>query len=509
MRRKKVDNTIERNIITGMITSNEFLKVTSNIYRSELMKTPFIKTIARWCIDYYDSYEKAPGETIEDIFETHERNDLDEEQGNAIRDFLVSISDEHERGEVFNVKYVLDQTKEYWINNALKNMTLDVKVHLDNGDVDLATEMVESFKALEVSEDSMSDCIDPYTDEEALWKAFQTKPEGMFNFPGALGELLQSQLDRECFVALMGPEKRGKTFWLLEFAELARKARLNVAFFSAGDMSEGQTLRRMAIRSTGRNTDKHFCGMIEIPELDCLENQEDECGLMNRTCGVGIDEDNYYPCTGCLDNIKDRHNFKPTLTYRERPPVKPLDYGDAQEAFKTAKKRMKGRHFKLITKPTDTINTKMIRAYLDSFERNDNFIPDVIIVDYADIMAPEKSNSNGEFRHDQNETWKALRGLSLEYHCLVLVATQTDAASYDKHIIGLGNFSEDKRKYGHVTCMVSLNQSPEEKEDSLMRLAKILVREGMANPARTVTVLQCLAEGRPFLDSYWTPKDND
>ena len=46
-------------------------------------------------------------------------------------------------------------------------------------------------------------------------------------------------------------------------------------------------------------------------------------------------------------------------------------------------------------------------------------IPDVIIVDYADILAPEDTRQS-EKRHQVDETWKALRRLSQEWHALVI-----------------------------------------------------------------------------------------
>ena len=109
-----------------------------------------------------------------------------------------------------------------------------------------------------------------------------------------------------------------------------------------------------------------------------------------------------------------------------------------------------------------------------------------------------------EERHRQNKIWKQLRSLSQERHCLVVTATQADAKSYESGLLHMKNFSEDKRKYGHVTAMYGLNQDKDgrEKNIGLMRINEIVLREGDYNTSKTVTVLQNLRRGRPFLGSF-------
>jgi hypothetical protein len=135
------------------------------------------------------------------------------------------------------------------------------------------------------------------------------------------------------------------------------------------------------------------------------------------------------------------------------------------------------------------------------WERTDGFIPDVIIIDYIDILAAEP-NSPSEERHRKNETNMALRKLSQDYDCCVISATQADAASYYQKSITKSNFSEDKRIFGHVTAMFALNQTIEEKRKGLMRIAPLVIREDDYDESFNVTVGQCLAIGAPYLFSY-------
>jgi replicative DNA helicase len=161
---------------------------------------------------------------------------------------------------------------------------------------------------------------------------------------------------------------------------------------------------------------------------------------------------------------------------------------------------MAGRGLRVSSHPNNSISARDIRATLDTWEHFDGFIPDVVVIDYADILAP--IDNRKEHRHQQNETWQTLRGLSQERHCLVITATQADADSYDRHHLSLNNFSEDKRKYGHVTAMLALNQTQEEKATGIMRIGVLLAREGEVDARSEVAILQCLRAGQPCLASY-------
>jgi len=153
---------------------------------------------------------------------------------------------------------------------------------------------------------------------------------------------------------------------------------------------------------------------------------------------------------------------------------------------------------------TSNSSTKVedIRNSLDEAIK-EGWVPDVVVIDYADILAPEAGVRGEDFRQQTNDTWKALRRLSQDYHCLVVTATQSDAASYDARIIRKKNFSEDKRKLAHVTGMAGLNQTEEEKRKGLYRLNWVVLREAMSFESKCVVVAGCLALSRPVIRSAW------
>jgi hypothetical protein len=284
-------------------------------------------------------------------------------------------------------------------------------------------------------------------------------------------------------------------------------------------MSQDQIVRRSLIRIAGKSDRIRYCGDLLIPVLDCKKNQCDTCHLKHRESAIGLDMDEeeiaalaktpeefiakapakYKPCAHCAE-------FHPKLYqgaawYKKAHVNNPLTWREALKLGRQFSNRLKGREFKLDTHPNSSISVKGIEARLDAWEHFDGFVPDVIIIDYADILAAEDGRI--EFRHQENEKWKALRALSQKRHCLVIVATQANAQSYDASVLKMKHVSEDKRKYAHVTGMIGLNQSEEEKTQGIMRLNWLVLRESDFEISKTVKVLQCLKVGRPHLGSFY------
>jgi hypothetical protein len=192
--------------------------------------------------------------------------------------------------------------------------------------------------------------------------------------------------------------------------------------------------------------------------------------------------------------------FKGSVWYKQHHIKNPLTWREAWRLGKRFLGRTRGRDFKLSVHPSDQLSVSGLKIILDNWEAFEGFVPDVIVVDYADNLAPESRKE--EFRHQQNQTWKMLRGLSLERHCLVVTATQASAASYDTVSLSMKHFSEDKRKFAHVTGMFGLNQTAAEKRAGLMRINTIVMRESEFHVDEEVHVAQSLKTGQPMLFSF-------
>ena len=146
MRIRKVDATIDLQIITGMIVSTEFLRNIKPIYKPDYLKTSFAVTVAYWCLEYFRRYDKAPGKDIQNIFYAKQRQGLDDTQAEQIEQFLTNLSKEHEKQELFNVEYLLNEAEKLFRKRALENLSEDIDAHLSQGQLEDAEKCLTDFK---------------------------------------------------------------------------------------------------------------------------------------------------------------------------------------------------------------------------------------------------------------------------------------------------------------------------------------------------------------------------
>lgn len=513
IRIRKMGKPIEKKIAMGLIVSSRFIRDIQPIYKSSYIDIPYVRTLAKWCFKYYKRYGKSPKKHIQDIYQRNRRKGLiKDEQADLMGEFLHNLSKKYESKKRINVDLYLDQVEEYFAEKSMEALKEDITGEMALGNRLEAEAIIARYRA---PSRPQSTGINPFTNPKAMRQAFETQGESLFTLPGPLGYLLNTHLVREGFIGLMGPEKRGKSFWLQELAKRAIRAENNVAFFGAGDMSENEYTIRWAVSLSGRSNLERYCGRLKVPVLDCARNQDDSCHKKERASPCGLEEgngnededdrgvsDEYKACTWCAKRSYGR--FKSAVHYEIREKVSPLEWKEAYKACRPIRKRMRSRDFKLVCYPNDTLSVNGIESQLDIWESNEGFTPDIIFVDYADILAPDPGIK--DTREQQNKIWKQLRSLSQKKHCLVVTATQTDAKSYDAALLRMGHFSEDKRKYAHVTGMIGLNQTEEEKEEGIMRINWVVLRGGEYKVSNVVNVLQCLQIGKPLISSYWEEK---
>lgn len=516
---------LERRIVTGLIISKDYLQRVQKFWDSSLLESPELRIIADWCIHYFQKYNRAPDNNIESIYmESLKKMSISKAEAQYIEELLESLSEEYGRDSQFNSAYLYDQTVKYFKTRELEEHNKEVQALIEMGRVEEAEKLAQSYTPKIVTDKEIG--LDLASEEalDRVERAFNDTTQKVVSFPGALGEMWNEHLVRGGFVSLLAPEKRGKTFMLLEISLRAVRQRANVAFFEAGDMTESQLLRRICIY-IARNSDREkYCQARFIPVGDCIYNQIDSCNRSDRNCDHGIFEgvnlETYQRNLAQFMNIEilqekweefqdyepcDSHSCdrrKGTVWIKRIEKTRPLTAKKAKIELKNFFQKYK-RRFKLATYPAGTLTVSEIRRVLNNWEKHDGFVPDVIVIDYADLLSADDGRLN-DFRHKQDYVWKNLRALSQEKHVLLVTATQADADSYKKGRLSLSNFSEDKRKLAHVTAQYGLNQDPQgrEKKLNIIRINEIVVREGEFSTDNEVYVLQDLSAGRPFLESF-------
>ncbi|MDJ0953458.1 MAG: DnaB-like helicase C-terminal domain-containing protein [Acidimicrobiia bacterium] len=151
--------------------------------------------------------------------------------------------------------------------------------------------------------------------------------------------------------------------------------------------------------------------------------------------------------------------------------------------------------------PTNSLTTLELSAWLDQLERTTRFVPDVLLVDYADIM----KISAGAVRQDTSAVYKDLRGLAVDRNMAVVTCSQSNRSGEDARMLTFKHFAEDYSKAATSDYVITYSQTPQEHKLGLARLfnAKNRDEEAMG----TTLISQAYAAGQFVVDAYPLPSD--
>lgn len=116
---------------------------------------------------------------------------------------------------------------------------------------------------------------------------------------------------------------------------------------------------------------------------------------------------------------------------------------------------------------TRAASIQTVRSHL-SILAAQGFVPDLVVVDYADIMRPVRRL--GEHRHEQAGIYEDLRQLAGEFNCGVWTASQTNRLSLDEETVGLVHTAESLEKVMIADLIISFCQTRDEAAHGLCRL---------------------------------------
>lgn len=111
--------------------------------------------------------------------------------------------------------------------------------------------------------------------------------------------------------------------------------------------------------------------------------------------------------------------------------------------------------------PTRSATILTIRNHLEKLA-NRGFDPDLIIVDYADLIKPE-SSSKDEKRHQLETIYEELRGISQTYGCPLWTASQTNRSGLNAEVITMESISEAFNKCFVADFIFSVSRTIKDK----------------------------------------------
>ena len=450
--REKINTKDEQDIITGMIVSDQYCKNVRQLIKSPyIFQVPQYRKIIQWLIDFYDNYEKAPMNNFKELFYMHQDSIPDNEL-ELIEETIKQLELQAKNLQSnFSYELYYDKAFIYLGKQNLLELSTKIRSYAERGQITKAEHTISEFTQLKKD---IGQGLDPINDPDIEAKLFSLEQNEMFSIPGAIGKAIIGT-GRGELMGIAGAAKSGKSYLLMEFAKYALIEGLKIAFFSL-EMTDIQCARRFYanyIRGSFRPiTDSKYVPYIQNNEL-------------------------------VYDWIKP-HTIEKNDIYIEKNRIK-LSIGTGGIRF--------------FDTTTSGCTLSDIYQKIDNLKYFEDWAPDVVIIDYADII--ESENKSLAKYEQEDEKWKLMkREIAQKRNCFCISASQLTRDALDAKKTGIKHTAGSVRKFDHVSVWLSMSMSELERKAGLARCT-VQGRHGDFDTVDEILLTRCLSIGRPIIDS--------
>ncbi len=463
-------SALQENFVVLLSYSDQHCTTIRNLIEPEFWGGPY-REIARRIYEYVDRFKKAPKDHIADLM-ADKLDAKNQREASLYEDILLSIRDQH---ETINSEYVMSQLESFIKRQSLRTIAIDLAKALQR-DTDDSLEEAEAL--INASRHQAASVFDPGLRLSNLDRVLDFLDQDTQCFPTGIPELDKRGFgpNRKELWLYIAAAKRGKTWMLIQLAKMAVIHRLKVCHISL-EMSEDRSAQRymQAFFALSKRNEKNIVTTFERDQL-------------GRLSGFGEKE------------------IKPRLHMQDPHIRKKLE----KRIVKFGSRLLDNILVKQF--PTGSLTVRQLEGYLDGLESNERFTPDLLIVDYPDLMKLDKNN----YRLAIDEVYKELRGLGVTRNMAVAVVSQSHrSAANAKHVDG-SNVAEAYSKVAHADIVITYNQTTAEKS---LNLARLYVANGRNDEDKiTIVISQNYAMGTFVVDSvlmsgsnYWQqlPRGDD
>jgi len=149
-------------------------------------------------------------------------------------------------------------------------------------------------------------------------------------------------------------------------------------------------------------------------------------------------------------------------------PINDLEAGMGIVRSKVETAKAKAGSFDLYDFPPGSLTATDIRRLLNKMEARGKKY-DLIIIDYADIMAPEVRVRDDSIENSK-QIYLGLRAVAHEFDAAVLTATQTNREGFKATVAGMTHVADDINKARTVDLLISINSTEDERARGECRL---------------------------------------
>lgn len=419
------------------------------------------RVLAARIYSHLDHFKQPPGDHLPDIL-ADKLEGKDKDEAAIYEDIIHSL---HQAKPGINAEYVMTQMMTFIKRQSLRSLAIDFAKAVQR-DTDDSLEEAEALLAS--ANKQVTSVFDPgvrLSDKRVL--SFLDLQQNAF--PTGIAEL-----DKRGF----GPTR--KELWMLIANSSAGKSWALSQLAKAALMSQLRVCHITLEMSWERAAQRYFQALFAIAKrkgsVNVKKFRRDTLGRIQ-----GIDDTTVTPSLS-FDDPGIRKKLERRI---DRWANRVLDNIIVKEF------------------PTGALTINQLKAYLDNLEQVEKFVPDLLIVDYPDLMKLDRDN----LRLDLDQTYKELRGIAVSRNIALGVVSQSHRSAAKSKLVGMENVAEAYTKIAHADVVITYSQTKKEQEWGLARLH---VAKGRNDQDKfTIVISQAYATGQFVIDSnlmvgtYW------
>ena len=445
--------SLQESLLALLAYNEQHCQLIRNAVDISLYGGPY-RTVATRIYDYIDRFKKPPGDHLPDLL-SDKLEGKNASEADLYTDIVGAI---HETHAGINAEYVMSQLETFIKGRNIRSLVVDL-AKLAQKDTQEAYDEAEALLA-KTNRQQLS-IFDPGTRLSDKNRALEFLNGGTVAFPTGISEFDRRGFGptRQELYLYIANTKTGKTWYLIHLAKIALLNRLKVCHVTL-EMSEARCAQRylQALFAMGKRRETLRTTRLKLDQL----------GRIN-----GFDDD----------------SITPKLT---------LDDPSIEKKLMLKMERWGTRILKNIfikQFPTRTLTVNQLRAYLDNLETTEQFVPDVLVVDYPDLFRIDKH----DFRLGLGQVYQDLRGIAVSRNLACVVVSQSNREGGSAKWVGLEHTAEHYGKAQDADCVVTYSQTEAEHK---MGLARLHVAAGRNDEDKiTVVISQQYGTGQYVIDS--------
>ncbi len=447
-----LQGSLEDNILTMLVHSAEHSANIAMQIAPDLFSTPKYRTIAQKATDYILVYGKPPGVHMRDLLERElNRGDDDGKMfSRHCEDMDTLLPD-------LNADYVLTELARFIASRKLAQAIEEADEHLRAGDIEGAE------RALYQRDVAQSSSPGIWLHDAEAMLAWMNVPESDYFTSGidALDVRGIRPARGELFL-IIGAKKIGKSWWAIEIGKQNIQRRKKVLHITL-ENSEEITAKRY------------------IQALFAMTPSQTETVR--------------YPIFK-----RDQLGRFTTIDYDQRV----AEGITAETAPRIAKKlrAFKSRSRLLMKQfPTGSLTIAQLEAHLDHLARNENFRPDLVVLDSINRM----SINSDKIRTDLGQLAIKLRGVAVKRNIAIVTTTHSNRAGDSAKVVsGAQHVGEDYSLTGTADTVCTISRTKQEREAGRARIFVDAARN--AEDKWLAMISQNFMTGQFAIDSVYMAK---